>query len=50
MFLELGLFEFLFNIWENMSQGRLVFAIVTASQWFNPTKVYFFFRVHCASV
>lgn len=49
MFMELGLFEFEFNIWERISQDRLGYAAVTTSQWLNPTKVYFFFGVHCAS-
>ena len=47
MFLELGLFDFLFNIWENMSQDRVVFGIVTTSQWFKSNQglflLYFFF-------
>ena len=38
MFLELGLFDFLFNIWENMSQDRVVFGIVTTSQWFKSNQ------------
>ena len=41
MFLELGLFDFLFNIWENMSQDRVVFGIVTTSQWFKSNQCLF---------
>lgn len=47
--MKLGLFKSEFNIWEHISQERVAYATVTASQWLNPTKVNVIFGVHWAS-